>query len=69
MSRQSDTYLASKQRSDEVLADISQHPEKYIMLTGDRPTGRLHMGHYFGTIKERVRLQDEGITTLSLIHI
>ena len=67
MSRQSDTYLASKQRSDEVLADISQHPEKYIMLTGDRPTGRLHMGHYFGTIKERVRLQDEGITTRIVI--
>ena len=28
------------------------------MLTGDRPTGRLHMGHYFGTIRERVALQD-----------
>ena len=28
-----------------------------------RPTGRLHLGHYFGTIKERVALQDRGIQT------
>ena len=37
------------------------------MLTGDRPTGRLHMGHYFGTIRERVALQDVGITTRIII--
>lgn len=29
------------------------------MLTGDRPTGRLHLGHYVGSIANRVRLQDE----------
>src|SRR3989338_9957583 len=29
------------------------------ILTGDRPTGRLHLGHYVGTLKNRVRLQDE----------
>ncbi|HWO40532.1 MAG TPA: tryptophan--tRNA ligase [Candidatus Eisenbacteria bacterium] len=28
------------------------------MLTGDRPTGRLHLGHYVGTLKERIRLQE-----------
>ena len=27
------------------------------ILTGDRPTGRLHIGHYFGSLKDRVRLQ------------
>src|SRR3989338_7454189 len=32
--------------------------EKRI-LTGDRPTGRLHLGHYIGSLKNRVRLQDE----------
>lgn len=32
---------------------------KQIILTGDRPTGRLHLGHYVGTLKNRVRLQDE----------
>ena len=33
---------------------------KQIILTGDRPTGRLHVGHYVGSLKERVRLQNEG---------
>ena len=31
-----------------------------IILTGDRPTGRLHVGHYVGSLKERVRLQNQG---------
>lgn len=63
----SDTFLASKKISDEIKADLAVHPEKYTMLTGDRPTGRLHMGHYFGTIRERVALQDLGITTRIII--
>ena len=29
------------------------------ILTGDRPTGRLHIGHYFGSLQNRVKLQDE----------
>ena len=32
---------------------------KKIMLTGDRPTGKLHIGHYFGSLKNRVKMQDE----------
>ena len=32
-----------------------------IILTGDRPTGRLHVGHYVGSLKERVRLQNSGL--------
>ena len=31
-----------------------------IILTGDRPTGRLHVGHYVGSLKERVALQNSG---------
>ena len=31
-----------------------------VILTGDRPTGRLHVGHYVGSLKERVRLQNSG---------
>ena len=31
-----------------------------IMLTGDRPTGRLHVGHYVGSLKRRVELQNTG---------
>ena len=63
----SDTFLASKKISDEIKADLAVHPEKYTMLTGDRPTGRLHMGHYFGTIRERVALQNAGVTTRIII--
>ncbi|MFC3927987.1 tryptophan--tRNA ligase [Streptococcus caprae] len=33
---------------------------KPIILTGDRPTGKLHLGHYIGSLKNRVRLQNEG---------
>ena len=31
-----------------------------VILTGDRPTGRLHVGHYVGSLKERVKLQNSG---------
>ena len=34
---------------------------KQIILTGDRPTGRLHVGHYVGSLKERVKLQNSGV--------
>ena len=33
---------------------------KQVILTGDRPTGKLHVGHYVGSLKERVRLQNSG---------
>ncbi|WP_027824927.1 tryptophan--tRNA ligase [Lactobacillus psittaci] len=33
---------------------------KEVLLTGDRPTGRLHIGHYIGSLKNRVILQNEG---------
>lgn len=32
-----------------------------IILTGDRPTGRLHLGHYVGSLKRRVELQNSGV--------
>ncbi|AWT25246.1 Tryptophan--tRNA ligase 2 [Corynebacterium provencense] len=37
------------------------------VLTGDRPTGALHIGHYLGTVRSRVELQDKGIDTFLLI--
>ena len=33
---------------------------KKVILTGDRPTGRLHVGHYVGSLSERVKLQNSG---------
>lgn len=61
------SFEASQKRSDEIRADLEKNPDKYRMLTGDRPTGRLHLGHYFGTIKERVALQNMGISTNVII--
>ena len=29
---------------------VRAHPERFRVLTGDRPTGPLHLGHYFGTL-------------------
>ena len=37
------------------------------VLTGDRPTGRLHLGHLFGTLLNRVRLQNDGVELLVLV--
>lgn len=67
MANESNTFLKQKEISDKVRADIEVNPGKYTMLTGDRPTGRLHLGHYFGTLIERVRLQNKGVNTNVLI--
>ncbi len=40
-----------------------------IILTGDRPTGRLHLGHYVGSLKRRVELQDSGAYDKTYIMI
>ena len=40
-----------------------------IILTGDRPTGRLHLGHYVGSLKRRVELQNSGKYEKILIMI
>ena len=57
------SFEAAKRKSDLIRADFDVNPGKYRMLTGDRPTGRLHLGHYFGTLKGRVDLQNRGIHT------
>ena len=41
--------------------------EKKRILTGDRPTGKLHIGHYFGSLKNRVKMQNEGYDQYILI--
>ncbi len=61
------SYEVAKRRSDAIRADLPNNPGNYTMLTGDRPTGRLHLGHYFGTLKGRVELQDMGVRTNVLI--
>ncbi|MDR2391851.1 MAG: tryptophan--tRNA ligase [Planctomycetota bacterium] len=44
--------------------ETGKSQERKRILTGDRPTGRLHLGHYVGSLKARVRLQQEYDTTL-----
>ena len=38
----------------------SQSERKKILLTGDRPTGKLHLGHYVGSLRNRVAMQNSG---------
>ena len=40
-----------------------------VILTGDRPTGRLHVGHYVGSLKRRVELQNSGLYNKIFIMI
>ena len=61
------SYEVALKKSDAIRADLDLNPQNYTMLTGDRPTGRLHLGHYFGTLKGRVELQNKGCHTNVLI--
>ena len=61
------SYEAALRRSNQVHEDLKVNPGNYTMLTGDRPTGRLHLGHYFGTLVDRVRLQEMGVCTNIII--
>ncbi|MDF2508412.1 MAG: trpS [Microbacterium sp.] len=62
-----DSFAATVARMPALRTAIEQHPEDYRVLTGERPTGRLHLGHYFGTIRERVRLQSAGVETFVIL--
>ena len=54
-------------RSARLEAAFRRDPSGYRVLTGDRPTGPLHLGHYFGTLLNRVRLQNLGVETMILV--
>jgi tryptophanyl-tRNA synthetase len=58
--RQQGSFEASVQRSRALEDDLRKNPGKYRVLTGDRPTGMLHIGHYFGSLLNRVRIQSLG---------
>ena len=45
------SFEAALERSKKIEADLAINPKKYRVLTGDRPTGRLHIGHYFGSLQ------------------
>ncbi len=54
-------------RSEQIEAQIDVDPSRFRVLTGDRPTGNLHLGHYFGTLTNRVALQNRGVETWVLV--
>lgn len=61
------SLLASEQRSTDLELAIAARPSEFRVLTGDRPTGPLHIGHYFGTLENRVRLLEAGVGMFVLI--
>ena len=58
---------AALRRSAELEEIIDRDAASFRILTGDRPTGRLHLGHYFGSLRNRVRLQDLGAEVFVLV--
>jgi tryptophanyl-tRNA synthetase len=63
----SDSFSVSAARSAHLEEQITRHPHRFRVLSGDRPTGPLHLGHYFGTLANRVRLQRAGVDVIVLI--
>ena len=63
----SGSLATALRRSAELETMIDADAGQFRILTGDRPTGQLHLGHYFGTLGNRVRLQDTGAEVLVLI--
>jgi len=61
------TFEATVRRSAQIEDDLTRNPLRYRVLTGDRPTGRLHVGHLFGSLQNRVRLQNLGVPTFIVI--
>jgi tryptophanyl-tRNA synthetase len=61
------TFETALERSNEIEKLLETKPEQFRMLTGDRPTGYLHIGHLFGSIQNRVKLQNKGINSMILI--
>jgi tryptophanyl-tRNA synthetase len=61
------SLAAARRRSDQLERQIAAEPGRFRVLTGDRPTGDLHLGHYFGTLHNRVRLQDAGVPLFVLV--
>ncbi len=61
------TASPALRRSAELEGLIDADAGVFRILTGDRPTGLLHLGHYFGTLRNRVRLQDLGAEVFVLI--
>jgi tryptophanyl-tRNA synthetase len=67
VSTYSKSQLAALERSAHLEARLRATPGSFRVLTGDRPTGPLHIGHYFGSLLNRVRLQNDRVDVMILI--
>ena len=61
------SFADAEARSVRLEAALQREPAAHRVLTGDRPTGPLHLGHYFGTLQNRVRLQNLGVQLFVLV--
>jgi tryptophanyl-tRNA synthetase len=61
------TFEVARKRSNQIEENLKKDPSKFRVLTGDRPTGNLHIGHLFGTLENRVRIQKMGVETFIVI--
>lgn len=59
---ESSSLSESLRRSEDLQKMVESEPDKFLVLTGDRPTGKLHIGHYFGSLQNRVVLQNLGLS-------
>ncbi|MDR1499170.1 MAG: tryptophan--tRNA ligase [Rickettsiales bacterium] len=62
-----ETFERSQEISNDVKKNIETSPGGYRILTGERPTGSLHIGHYFGSLLNRIQLQRKGVELFILI--
>ena len=61
------SLVAARERSADIEKRLAEDASQFRLLTGDRPTGALHIGHYFGSLENRVRLQDAGVETYIVV--
>lgn len=61
------SLVTARERSADIQKRLAEDASQFRLLTGDRPTGALHIGHYFGSLENRVRLQDAGVETYIVV--
>ena len=61
------SFVRARVRSDELEHELRTFPQLHVVLSGDRPTGDLHLGHLLGTLANRIRLQRLGVPLVLVV--
>ena len=61
------SFSRTQQRSADLEHELQTAPQHHVALSGDRPTGDLHLGHLLGTLANRIRLQRLGVPLVLVI--